>query len=226
MDRFTKKIFNSSGSWVCPAGVTRVLVWGMGGGASGSGGSNNSNFGRGGVGQNLQAVILDVVPNTTYTITIGAGGAKTTSKLGNAGNNTTFGALMTWAGAPNRINVTGGQSFGIFRYRSVVTASGMMAYAGGGEGNTNPPLTGYPARNSLAVGPGSNSGAYYGGGGGMGGEGLGGAGGNANSGGAGTDGSDAAANTGGGGGGGGGGPSTGSQGGAGGSGQMIIMWVE
>lgn len=226
MDRFTKKIFNSSGTWTCPAGVTRILVWGMGGGASGCGGFISSSYGRGGVGQNLQAVVLDVVPNTTYTITIGAGGAKTTSQLGNAGINTTFGALMTWSGAPNRISVIGSDSYGIFRYRTVVTASNMAAKATGGAGNQNPPLIGYPARNSLAVGPGSNSGSYYGGGGGMGGEGLGGAGGNAAASGAGSDGFDAAANTGGGGGGGGGGSVSGSQGGAGGSGQMIIMWVE
>ena len=163
MDRFTKRTFNSSGTWACPAGVTRVLVWGMGGGASGGGGFSNSNYGRGGVGQNLQAVILDVVPNTTYTITIGDGGAKTTSYLGNAGGDTTFGALMTWAGAPNGVNITGGQSYGIFRYRNLISAPNMAAYATGGEGNTNPPLAGYPARNGLSAGPGSSSGSFYGG---------------------------------------------------------------
>lgn len=226
MDRFTKVTFNSSGSWTCPAGVTRVLVWGMGGGASGAGGFNSSNYGVGGVGQHLQAVILDVVPNTTYTITIGAGGTATTSVNGNPGGDTTFGALMTWAGAPARVSgVTGGKAYGIFRYRTIVTASNQEAYAAGGDGNTNPPLYGYPARNGLSAAPGLASGSSYGGGGGMGGEGLGGNGGNGNSSGVGSDGFAAAANTGAGGGGGGMGTSA-SSGGAGGSGQMIIMWVE
>lgn len=228
MDRFTKVTFNSSGSWTCPAGVTCILVWGMGGGASGGGSSQGSGvlYGMGGAGQHLQATILDVTPNTTYTITIGDGGTATTDPTGVSGQDTTFGALMTWKGAPARVPSSLGRVFGIFKYRSNISATNMVAYPMGGRGNVSPPYYGYPSRTGLSVAPGANSGSYYGGGGGMGGEGLGGAGGNAASSGVGQNGFSALPNTGAGGGGGGGGASGSSLGGAGGSAQMIIMWVE
>lgn len=224
MLKLNKATFNSSGSWTCPSGVTTVIVWGMGGGASGCGGGSNSNYGKGGVGQHLQAVVLDVVPNTTYTITIGAGGAATSSILGNAGGDTSFGALMTWAGAPNRLPVTGGDAFGVFRYSVIVTATNQVAYAAPGESNPTP-LYGYSSRSGLSAAPGTNAGSYFGGGSGMGGEGIGGTGGNAVASGTGSAGGNAASNSGAGGGAGGGGTLV-SSGGAGGSGQLIITWVE
>lgn len=226
MDRFTKVIFNANGSWTCPAGITRVLVWGMGGGASGgSGGDGVTGFaGSGGVGQSLQVVILNVVPNTTYSIIIGAGGAKTSVGYGNDGGSTSFGGLITWPGAPRNLNTLG--AYGVFRYKTIVTniPNNMSAYARGGETNIPDfPTSGYPARDSRVASSGAGNG---GGGSGMGGESIGGAGGAENLSGIGFDGADATANSGAGGGGGGEGTIAGSFGGAGGSGQLIIMYVE
>jgi len=81
MDRITQNsfIFTSigSGSWTCPAGVTQVIL----------------TIGPAFVATNTQSftVLLTVVPNTTYTITING-----TSNLTNATQNS-FGSFV-WSG--------------------------------------------------------------------------------------------------------------------------------
>lgn len=74
------QIFTSSGTWTCPVGVTDVEVFAVGGGG-GAGGVNWPNSGTaaavsggGGGGQVIKRNIT-VVPNTTYNIYVGAGGA-------------------------------------------------------------------------------------------------------------------------------------------------------
>lgn len=67
----------TSGTWICPANVTSIQVecWG-GGGAGGSGLKNTSSaFAGGGAGGAYSRVnALSVTPNTSYTVSIGAGG--------------------------------------------------------------------------------------------------------------------------------------------------------
>lgn len=251
MNRFSEAIFLTSGTWTCPAGVTKILVSAMGGGSGGNGGQNASSLSSGGSGGNggnavvLQTVILDVVPDTTYTITIGAGGTAGAASggVGGAGGNTSFGALMTWYGAsPNIFN--GGTFFSSgFQYpvNSTMTydspQGGGSGFNGGYEANANG--TGFAGYIGRAAAYGTygasvtSSGA--GGGSGMSGEDIGGTGGN---GGVQsttfpTAGGNAPANSGAGGGGGGGGRGdsvvgnrTGAAGGTGGSGKMIVRWVE
>lgn len=106
MAKICSAYFSASGSWLCPAGVTRVFVLAQGGGAGGSGGRNATFYTANcGMGTTPYMRACNVVPNTTYTITIGAGGnggAPVTSATQNglAGGNTTFGALLTFTGAP------------------------------------------------------------------------------------------------------------------------------
>ena len=85
-----RKVFTSSGTWVCPAAVTSIRVigrpgagggsgGGSGGGApgnvgTGGGGGGGSGGGAGGNAKEEEAVVI-VVPNTSYAITVGAGGA-------------------------------------------------------------------------------------------------------------------------------------------------------
>ena len=104
MAKMTKITFNSSGSWTCPAGVTQVIVLAMGGGSGGVAGiapGISNTGGMGGMGGGLQPAVLTVVPNTTYTITIGAGGnggvvqPASFPDPGGTGGDTSFGALMT-----------------------------------------------------------------------------------------------------------------------------------
>jgi len=72
--------FTSSGTWVAPAGIYRVQLSMFGGGGKGGNGSQyssgGSTFYSGGGGGGSAAVIwnyrADVVPGTTYTVTVGA----------------------------------------------------------------------------------------------------------------------------------------------------------
>ena len=97
--------YTSSGSWVCPAGVTKVYVSGAGGGAGGgggrlgTGGQSGGSGGGGGGGAKCDRVSLTVATGTPYTITIGAGGAGGAGgAAGAAGGTTSFGALLSLAG--------------------------------------------------------------------------------------------------------------------------------
>jgi len=246
MDKFTSKVFTSSGSFVTPAGVTKVLVYGMGGGSGGAAGTTGSagsggRGGRGGDASSLQPIVLDVVPNTTYTITIGAGGTGgvASANPGGSGGDSSFGALMTWKGAP------GGSSSNAYNNTSYL--NNYKPYSldfnfqydsprGGATGtngsSTNNRQGGYPGYIGRTASAGTYTGSSTGGangGSGMSGEDIGGTGGqgvNANIGGAGGN---APANSGAGGGGGAGGGSTtkaAGAGGNGGSGKIIVMWVE
>lgn len=92
--------YTSSGSWACPAGVTKVWVSGVGGGGGGGGGKQGgSGGGGGGGGAKADRVSLTVATGTPYTITIGAGGAGgAAGAAGAAGGTTSFGALLSLAG--------------------------------------------------------------------------------------------------------------------------------
>jgi hypothetical protein len=91
--------FTSSGTWTCPAGVTRVFLWGTGGGGGG-GGYAASTFvgGAGGTSGRWGLLAVDVVPSTVYSVTIGAAGIGVVGASGTAGGSTTFGSLATFAG--------------------------------------------------------------------------------------------------------------------------------
>lgn len=73
----TSQTFSSSGSWTAPAGVTSVLVVA---GRSSTSGNTDTGF---------VSSVLNVTPNTTYTITIGAGNTTNASIFGSV-----FSALL------------------------------------------------------------------------------------------------------------------------------------
>lgn len=70
----TQETFNSSTTWVCPAGVSQVLAecWGGGASARHSEASNGRRGGAGGGG--FGSSLISVIPGNTYTVTVGAGG--------------------------------------------------------------------------------------------------------------------------------------------------------
>ncbi|GHU60672.1 hypothetical protein FACS1894171_2450 [Clostridia bacterium] len=74
--------FNSSGTWRCPAGVTKVDVWLVGGGGS-SQYDNYVAYGGGG-GYTRLVQNITVSPNSNYSVAVGAGGS------GPASGNGTF----------------------------------------------------------------------------------------------------------------------------------------
>lgn len=107
------KAYTSDFSWVCPAGVYRVLVRGCGGGGGGGGGKSGivttaSEYqgGGGGGGAAIGSESVAVVPGTTYNGVIGLpgdGGAADAS--GTNGAASTFGT-----GGVAAVNFLGGQS--------------------------------------------------------------------------------------------------------------------
>ncbi len=235
MSKLVKKYFTSSGSWVAPAGVTEIIVIGCGGGGGGgTGASGSTKWGGGGGGGSIENIAyVTVVPNTTYTITIGAGG----TGPGVNGGATLFGSLFTMRGASSgygQFNCwAGGGPNQEVPYTQPFNATGLYpSYAQPGLGGQNgssslivtsslPNLKGWAGGSN-----GANAGTYFGGGGGGGGPGgIGANGGAASNGGTATAGSSAAANTGAGGGGGGGG-GTGGASGSGGSGYLYIIYVD
>ena len=80
--------FTSSGTWVCPQGVTSIQVQAYGGGGGGGyGGSANGNGGGGGGGGAYTInPTVTVIPGTSYTITVGTGGAGGSTSTGATAN--------------------------------------------------------------------------------------------------------------------------------------------
>ncbi len=205
--------FTSSGSWTCPAGVTRVFLLGQGGGQGGGGAAtstSSNSAGAGGVGTSPYMVQFPVVPNTTYTVTIGTGGAGALGTVGSFrtiaddGGNTTFGSHTFYGGSTSNVESN--------------TLAYFMTYTRAStEANSSP----FASYNNTAT----NAGAYDRGLMGGCGTSIGGMGGSANSSGAGGNG-DSGWGYGSGGGGGGSGTTVGGNGGSGMDGQLYVIWTE
>ena len=103
-------VFASSGSWTAPTGVTKIFAYCIGGGGGGGGtGLADVNAIAGGGG--LAVGELTVVPGTTYTITVGAGGTGSNTTTGGSGGTSSIGALMSaTGGAGGPTNGTDGAS--------------------------------------------------------------------------------------------------------------------
>lgn len=240
--------YNTSGSWVAPAGITSAIVLAKGGGGGGQAGWRVTTTltrpgGTSGLANYFVPSVLEVTPGTSYSITIGSGGSGGAGSAsgnggnsGSAGNNTTFGAIKTWYGAPGGGSDTsskktwGGYTLGPTTQMSGII-NGPNAILGKGAGNS-------VIDNQLSnMGPlgivgtaGTDGGASGGGAGAIGNSsdtqngGNGGNGATSGSGGAGGN-----ASSGGGGGGGGGGSNASSSsgaGGSGGSGTLTVLWAE
>lgn len=116
-------------SWTCPEGVTKIRIIMSGGGGGGGGGfdfyqqSGGQTGADGTDGQFIERVIT-VVPNTTYSITVGAGGTAgttfhATSGMGGSGTdggnggNSSFGSYTATGGtggvAAENNDTTGGE---------------------------------------------------------------------------------------------------------------------
>lgn len=133
-------VFTSSGSWTAPSNVSKVIVEGFGGGGGGGGGSSPSVFfgntigmGGGGGGGSLYChKTITVVPGTTYTITVGAGGTggaggaspTTPGDVGSNGDDSSFGSLFIMPGASG-----GGK--GLLRGEGALSASTSYHSLGG-----------------------------------------------------------------------------------------------
>ena len=236
---FNIKVFTSSTSWTAPAGVTKIFAIGYGGGGpggpGGTGTGTSTGFsGGGGGGAQLLNNFATVVPNISYTITIGGSGGATTfgSAINFCGAQGALGQFNCNAGGSNSSQIP---SYPPWNFGPFSGGNYGPTWVSIGQGNTVRPYTtptdvistNYTTSiYGTSYGTsGTNSGNYNGGAGGAGGPGGAGAnGGNGNASGPGSAGSSAAANSGAGGGGGGTGNGTGGSGGSGGSGKLTIMW--
>jgi hypothetical protein len=154
---------NSTGVVVGVYTATYLII---AGGASGGSGPGGSSGGGGGGAGGLLANSTSVVPGTTYTITVGAGGAGTTTapRDGFAGSNTTAFSLTDSGGGPR-----GGTGVG----QTGGSGGGGASYAGNNAGGAGTAGQGFDG----ATAPGGGS-FLSGGGGGAGQAGQGGNGGN------------------------------------------------
>lgn len=95
-------------SWTAPTGVTSVNYLVVAGGGSGG-----SNHGAGGGAGGMLTGTLTVVPGTSYTVTVGAGGAATAyGSAGNNGGNSVFGSITSTGGGAGGSSSSGGGSNG------------------------------------------------------------------------------------------------------------------
>lgn len=163
------QVFQTSGTWTRPAGVTSVKVTIFGGGAGGYGNTNTGGNGACGV-----AWVTGLSGNVTVTVGAGGnGGQANPSTSGTAGGTSSFGTYVTaTGGAPNgtvgAFSTTGtnlqhdiqpyllggGQSGD-----SLSPCSGGGGLSTGGTGGTY----GVNTPGSIALGPGSSGGASSGG---------------------------------------------------------------
>jgi hypothetical protein len=133
------QLFQNSGTFTVPAGVTQIRVVAVGGGGGG-GGSGANGGGGGGAGGRVAAGLFAVSPGASLTVTVGGGGAR---------------------GVAGAVGSAGGDS-GVTGYLTAVGGGGggSGATAGGGVGGTG---------GSGGGGGGSGSANAYGGRGGVGG---------------------------------------------------------
>lgn len=103
--------FSSSSTWTAPAGITRVkaTLVGGGGGGGGNGGFGWSLIGAGGGGGATVVGYVNVTPGTTYTVTVGSGGAGSAPYSGAVGPRATSGSASVFAGDNVTLTAGGGQ---------------------------------------------------------------------------------------------------------------------
>ncbi|MEI7802825.1 MAG: glycine-rich domain-containing protein, partial [Bacteroidota bacterium] len=82
--------YNTTGSWLCPAGITSVTVQCWGAGGAGGGNPTNADGGGGGGGGAFTSKTVTVSQGNTYNFTVGAGGTGVAGGNGNSGGDTYF----------------------------------------------------------------------------------------------------------------------------------------
>ena len=230
-ENINTETFTASGTFTVPAGVTSVVLTGIGAGGGASSGGEAINSSSGGGGGGAGAAINDfpvtgLTPGASITVGVGSGGAGaagSTIEQGNDGGDgvaTSFGGYLTLPGGNGGVGAVDSATGG------VAGSSGGIGSGDGGDGG-DMGVVGTAGGDAFVYGAGGvagvTAGALGGSGGGGGGSayGAGGAGGSMGSGGEGEDGQGFGA----GGGGGGGWKAAGTlDSGDGGGGLLIVKW--
>jgi hypothetical protein len=126
----TAETFTTSGTWICPQGVTSISVecWG-GGGAGGAATGNPAAGGGGAGGAYAKSTAITVVPGTSYTVTIGGGGMGNNTGIGGAGG-------ASWFNTTTTVLAVGGAG-GNGALSNNLSASGATAANSGNVGTIN-----------------------------------------------------------------------------------------
>lgn len=134
--------YTTSGTWVCPPGVTSITVecWG-GGGRGGARTTGNNVALAGGGGGAYSRSVISVTPGASYTVNVGAGSSSTS-----AGGDSWFGSSATvmakgGQSVADNSNTPGNgglasASVGTFRYNGGNGATGTGGSFGGGGGSS------------------------------------------------------------------------------------------
>ena len=217
------QVFHTSGTFVVPTAVTRIMVevWGGGGGGGGGGGAGNGGTnsyggtGAGGGGGGYGKEILFVTPGSSMAVTVGLRGTGGQGGWGYGGGTNGVAGGTGGAGGTTSlgsVSATGGAGGG-----------GGRGGPGNGGGNTGASVGGDPGASEATISLRGQRGWDW-----LPGTGLGGVGGNGANGGFGYNGGSTGPGSPGGGGGGGGGGSagglTGYAGSPGGQGGVIVWW--
>lgn len=129
--------FTSTGTFTAPSNCQYVevfLVGGGGGGGGTAGGAAVASSGGGGGGGQVIKQVLPVTPGTSYTVTIGAGGAgSSTGASASNGSDTTFGSLLTAFGGGGGASVDSGNAGSNPRIRAT---QGGMGNPGNNQGQS------------------------------------------------------------------------------------------
>ena len=154
----TQQSFTSSGTFSVPSGISSVNVLVVAGG----GGAGSTHSGGGGAGGLIYRPGFTVTPGGTVTVTVGDGGASSTSATGHSnGQNSVFGTLTAVGGGKSGTNQTPGSNGG---------SGGGCGYGQSQGGTANQPTqsgdSGTYGFGNPGGGPGANSPSYGTGGGG------------------------------------------------------------
>jgi hypothetical protein len=94
----TTQVFNASGTFVAPSGVTTVRATAIGGGGAG-GYHSTMPGGGGGAGGHAVGIVTNLTPGMSIAVTVGAGGAgSATPGTGNSGGTSSFGTYLSATG--------------------------------------------------------------------------------------------------------------------------------
>jgi hypothetical protein len=133
--------FTTSGSWLCPSGVTQVFAECWAGGGGGGGGSSGN--GAGGGGGEYRASFISVTPGNNYSYAVGSGGSG-----GSSGSSGSAGGLSSFTGDGGSSVIAepghGGQgnTFGFSGGGSGGSGGTGAAGFSGGEGGSAYPYSG------------------------------------------------------------------------------------
>ncbi len=141
-------------SWTAPAGVSRVQYLVVAGGGGAGNGYDNAGGGGGGAGMVL-ADYLDVIPGTTYTVTVGGGGPggadARANNPGTEGDDSVF-ASITALGGGNGLGSRTGGTAGAAQVGTSTAATGGSGSGGGFGGKGGGGAGGAGSSNSGATG--------------------------------------------------------------------------